>query len=422
MPGAKLRCGATRPSRGSVLCGLLLGLLSLGSVAHPAHAADPGVVTGFTLEIGDAIGFPNQAFLSVPVFMTNSSDVTSWEMGLDYDEFMLQMVAVVFTGTESENLGPSVTSTPQNPPIHWFRVQYSTAQPLPAGPRRIVAYLVFHVSGTPAATTEYSIDVLSDSLVNNNQIPVTIDGSLTLIIGDLLRIGQVAGNLLGQPGGGGGSFSLPGAGPPPFVPMRIPVRVWNESEIHTLMLGVSVSEELWFGVDFADTAVFAATGGDIEVVLADTVAGKLVSLDLNGNSLPPGSGQVVAWLLIAPLEPVAGRYPLVPSPPLTLFDGLAVPNLLSGSAEFVAEFVRGDASFDGQVNIADAARILEFLFQAASLPCREAADGNDDGAVDVADTVFVLNYLFANGPQPPLPFPAPAVDLDPNDELPCLGF
>lgn len=416
MPAATFRDRALSPFRRlAVWCGLLVGIVACLGGAPQATA---GPVAGFSLEVGDAFGFPNQPFISVPVYMTNPTAVTSWEMGLDYDEFMLQLVAVVFTGTESENLSPTVT-TPQNPPIHWFRVQYSASDPLPAGPRRVVAYLIFNVSGVPAVTTAYPIEIESDTLINGGQIQTSIDGSLTLIVGDLLRVGETQGSLLGVPPAGGGSLQWPGAGAAPFQPLRLPIRIWNQNEVNTLMVGLVVSESLWLGIDFEGTAVSAATGGDMDVVLADTVAGKLLSLDLNGHPLQPGSAQTIAWLLVAPLEPQAGRYDIVPNPVITLFDSAMVPNLLAGSVEFVPEFVRGDASFDGQVNIADAARILEFLFQSAALPCLEAGDCNADGAVDVADPVFVLNYLFGSGPQPPAPFPAPAID---DDGLPCLGF
>jgi len=69
-------------------------------------------------------------------------------------------------------------------------------------------------------------------------------------------------------------------------------------------------------------------------------------------------------------------------------------------------FVRGDSNADGAVDIADAVRVLMYLFAGAGGPsCLEGADTNGDGTVDIADAVSLLSYLMAGGPPPPAPFP-----------------
>ncbi|HAK94748.1 MAG TPA: hypothetical protein DCM87_07020 [Planctomycetes bacterium] len=93
------------------------------------------------------------------------------------------------------------------------------------------------------------------------------------------------------------------------------------------------------------------------------------------------------------------------------------------SAEFACgtRFLRADANVDGTVDIADAIRILGYLFSQRPLSCLDAADANDSGAIDIADAVYTLAYLFAKGPEPLPPFGE--VGLDPTDDaLSCDAY
>jgi hypothetical protein len=70
------------------------------------------------------------------------------------------------------------------------------------------------------------------------------------------------------------------------------------------------------------------------------------------------------------------------------------------------QFLRGDASADGQVDIADALSIAGALFLGSPAPaCMDAADANDDGAVDLSDAIAILRTLFqgSGGIAPPYP-------------------
>ncbi len=86
----------------------------------------------------------------------------------------------------------------------------------------------------------------------------------------------------------------------------------------------------------------------------------------------------------------------------------------------VGVFLRGDASLDGLLNLADGILILGALFQMGSLGCEDAADTNDDGALDLADPIYLLNYLFAGGPEPAPPFPEAGLDQT-EDPLGCAS-
>jgi hypothetical protein len=63
------------------------------------------------------------------------------------------------------------------------------------------------------------------------------------------------------------------------------------------------------------------------------------------------------------------------------------------------QFLCGDANGDGQVNLADAVYIVNYLFIGGPEPL-EAGDANCDGEVDLADAVYLVNYLFIGGPPP----------------------
>ena len=72
----------------------------------------------------------------------------------------------------------------------------------------------------------------------------------------------------------------------------------------------------------------------------------------------------------------------------------------------VGPFNRGDCNSDGDVNLSDAACILNWLFAGGAAPgCVAATNTNGDEAADVSDATYLLNHLFAGGPAPAAPFP-----------------
>ncbi|HNR98849.1 MAG TPA: dockerin type I repeat-containing protein [Planctomycetota bacterium] len=86
-------------------------------------------------------------------------------------------------------------------------------------------------------------------------------------------------------------------------------------------------------------------------------------------------------------------------------------------------FLRGDVNADGIKNIADAIRLLSWLYDARTAipPCLDAADANDDGRVDIADVVTILSRTFGGGGL--FPEPSRQCGRDPtNDALDCRDF
>jgi len=71
-----------------------------------------------------------------------------------------------------------------------------------------------------------------------------------------------------------------------------------------------------------------------------------------------------------------------------------LPASLEGACHW---FQRGDVDGDGRVDIADAVRVLRFLFvgdAGAGLSCLDAADADDSGQVELADGLWILRLLF----------------------------
>jgi hypothetical protein len=88
-------------------------------------------------------------------------------------------------------------------------------------------------------------------------------------------------------------------------------------------------------------------------------------------------------------------------------------------------FRRGDCNSDEKSNLADAAATVSYLFPTGPagtefLPdCLDACDSNDDGRIDIADAIRILGWLFRSDPPPPAPGPDQA-GLDPTeDKLSC---
>jgi hypothetical protein len=82
-------------------------------------------------------------------------------------------------------------------------------------------------------------------------------------------------------------------------------------------------------------------------------------------------------------------------------------------------FRRGDFDSDMAVDIADAIRVLLFLFGGGMDPaCPDAADADDSGTIEIADALRILGYLFLA--QAPLSEPFSSCGPDPTqDALSC---
>ncbi len=69
-------------------------------------------------------------------------------------------------------------------------------------------------------------------------------------------------------------------------------------------------------------------------------------------------------------------------------------------------FRRGDTDGGGEVDVTDAIRVFNFLFQSGPTPpCLDAADADDSGSLDITDGIRILCTLFLDWCTIPLPGP-----------------
>lgn len=85
----------------------------------------------------------------------------------------------------------------------------------------------------------------------------------------------------------------------------------------------------------------------------------------------------------------------------------------------VPQFVRGDASADGRLDLSDPVTCLGYLFLGRPVTtCLDAFDADDSGGLNISDAVYLLNFLFGGGRVPPAPYPD--AGLDPTrDSIDC---
>ena len=70
-------------------------------------------------------------------------------------------------------------------------------------------------------------------------------------------------------------------------------------------------------------------------------------------------------------------------------------------------------NLDDSVNVADATKLLEVLFQSGAMECEDAFDVNDNGSVEFIDTFVLLNDLFGDAE---IPEPTGTCGEDTTDE------
>jgi hypothetical protein len=95
---------------------------------------------------------------------------------------------------------------------------------------------------------------------------------------------------------------------------------------------------------------------------------------------------------------------------------------LAGTAEPTigpAQFIRGDANGDSNLDISDGVKTLLYLFIGDTTGCADAMDANDSGDLNVTDAIYLLNFLFLSGPQPLEPYPVAGPDPT-ADALDCV--
>jgi len=401
--------GLTRRSpRPGFLALLALAGVGLGVALLPTRlAAQPQPTPGYLIELGEAVILPGEDTALLPVFLTCEVPLSSWQMGLDYDDLLLTLVGVEFAGTLSEPLSPTVTWGPIGAPATSFAVTYPAATPFPAGTHLLAAWLSFEIAGGAQLPPGGSIDIeiavvdadpypvsFSDPL-GGTFIPGTSHGTVAIFTYPLLAVGFVEADYFAPQG-----------------TIGVPVRAWTDGPSTTLDMGLDYDDLLMCTFDLAGGAIAAAVGGDVLTDLDPTADGIHVRLQAtNGAIFPAFDGEVIGHLvMILGPTPFAGEFPIALVPGDCSIDGVPVTNLIDGGLTLADHFIRGDANFDGAIQISDAQSILGRVLLGHSIVCDDSADANDDGNLDISDPVYLLNHMFSSGPAPHAPFPEPGID------------
>jgi hypothetical protein len=359
--------------------------------------------------------FPGENEVRVPVYLTNLVDLTSWQMGLDYDDLLVALVGIDFGGTVSETLAPSVQWDPLGAPYESLAVVYSVDEPFPAGEHQLAAWLTFTLVGGAQippggnVVTEIAIvdadpfPILFANTTGSTVVPTASPGSVTLFAAPILLVGEEEGDFFGSTG-----------------TIEVPVYAWTNGPSTVIEMGLDYDDLLMCTFDLDGGAIAAAVGTNVIVTLADTGPHIDLRIQSTGTPFPPFDGDLIGHLvMILGPTPFAGEFPIVLVPGQSRIDLTPVQNLIDGGLTLNDHFVRADANFDGQLHISDAQSILGRVLLGTPIICDDSADTNDDGKLDISDPIFALNHMFLSGPPPAAPFPAAGPDPTP-DPFGCL--
>ncbi|MBT5739387.1 MAG: hypothetical protein HN891_10125 [Planctomycetes bacterium] len=395
------------------LLSVLVTLFIFASTAGPLEAQSTNKgYSGALIELGDAIIFPGDDFALLPIRITSDQPIVAWQMGLEYDELLLSFDAVIFTGTESENLQTTTVTSPSTPPFNGLQVLYGGNDTLPAGTGVLAAFLRMSIVNpdlipdrgsisTSVAAVSTELHPLTLTGQNgSNVIPSTVPGTVTAFDFPLFLIESHVGTAIDES-------------------LSIPIRAWTEGPASNFAMGLEYDElivcELTIqGGDFDDM-----TQGQWNLVEQISTNSDNFVLSTTAGPVPALTGETLGYLVIARPPSAPGAWELDLIAGQSFVDNNPVGNLIGGMSSWINHFLRGDANLDAAIDLADAEKILNASTIGAPLPCRDAADVNDDGVIDVSDVVTILQFLFSGSPPPPAPFPDPGEDTT-LDFLDCL--
>mgnify|MGYP000247528314 CR=1 FL=1 len=106
--------------------------------------------------------------------------------------------------------------------------------------------------------------------------------------------------------------------------------------------------------------------------------------------------------------------------PIVVTDAAGRVAVLQNGYTYSSEsvFIRGEVNGDGRLTVSDARVILKHIFSGFPILCEDAADVNDDSTINIADALKLLSFLFSEGSPPPPPFPNAGPDPT-EDSLTC---
>ncbi len=390
---------------------LALAIVLVGSPA-PLDGQIQTSNASYLIEFGEAIIPPGGTEALLPVYITTETELLAWQMGLEYDELIISVESIDFSGTESSELAPFAITTPAVPPLQGITVVYTGGNLLPAGNQLLAAFLRVvlvdptaiptggHVQFPVTPVTNESTGLLLTDELGGTVVPGALGGGVTLFDFPLLALETTSGDAITSA-------------------VSMPILLWTDGPSTTLQMGLEYDELIVCDLLLNEGAIDEATGGNYEVEsVIGTGASSFIITSLAGP-LPAFNGEVIGWLEVQLPSPQVGSFLIGWSPQNSAIDGVLIDNLLGAAVTWDDHFLRGDASLGGIVDLADAMLILSGVFEGVPFNCPDAADANDDGFLDISDPILLLQYLFAGGSPPPAPFPTPGPDTT-VDPLSCL--
>ncbi|MFL2857315.1 MAG: dockerin type I repeat-containing protein [Planctomycetota bacterium] len=369
-----------------------------------------------SIRLGEAIVVPGTAEALVPVYLTSEVEIATWQMGLEYDELLLNLVDVEFTGTESELLDPILIPTlNQNSNLSGFQVVYPGPDFFPTGEGLLAAFLRFQWIGTMPIPSPSGLSI-PINLIDLETLPISMTSPSGLVTIPETQSADVVIH----------DYPLilveESMAPLTAEDFLVPVRAWTSDSASTFMMGLEYDELLMTQFTVTGSDADRLSNGNWDLTIQTTPGGVICTL-VTATPLPPLNGETLGFLRIdrpgnQPGQPGWGPWTIGLNPDNCEIDGTPVAYLEPGSMTWISWFMRGDANLDSNLDIADAETILGACYLGIPVDCEDAADTNDDGALDVSDVVSVLQFLFSGSPSPPAPYPDAGSDPTP-DLLDC---
>lgn len=135
-------------------------------------------------------------------------------------------------------------------------------------------------------------------------------------------------------------------------------------------------------------------GIDSFMLSANENSGWTVGIDdSSAFVLSPGADTTVIVSVIPPAGTLPGASSAVSIDVQSMSDPSASDTV---TARQIVEIYRGDANWDGKLNLVDATYLISWIFSggAGPLPEKIAADATCNGEVNLEDVVFLINILF----------------------------
>ena len=236
-------------------------------------------------------------------------------------------------------------------------------------------------------------------------------------------------------------FGLLGVEVPVFATNPKPLQGFSFGTVfplaHCTMAGISIKDTVTerVGAEFVKVEINNGPGESVRRDMGWAFIAVIVDVEppFTGKVIPAGKEQHIATFVYDIPMPTGSvpRSIYVPfeevgKPPVPVVFTVAgqdvYPRKDNGIIQlsYPAEFIRGDANYNGRVTISDPVYLLNYLFvQGPEPPCGDAADANDDGALDLSDAIAMLKYLFAGGEIPPPSPPGPPGHDPTMDHLDC---